>query len=337
MGTSHHMSSKIFVKEADIIDFSCDVLVLKYAQDFYGADAIVSELLGADPYSSNYSIDISPLPGQHVLLPSQGKIAAKNVLFVGVVELYEFDYAQIRKLAKESLRILAKQMPEVAHIGMTMHGVGYGLDEKESFLALIAGLFDAFHNSTVPPSLKRITVVDKNHDRATRLRRILKEYLPSDSSTNKQRLLSKASPPSRIASAGLESKNKPHVFVAMPFSKQMKDVYRFGILEPVNAAGFLCERVDMEIFIGDVLNHMKSRIKTATLIIADLTGANPNVYLEVGYAWGKNRPTLFLAQKSDELKFDVQGHRCIIYETISELADKLKAELVALKSNLTTR
>ncbi|MDT4952733.1 MAG: hypothetical protein QOJ02_871 [Acidobacteriota bacterium] len=330
------MSSKIFVKEADIIDFSCDVLVLKYAQDFYGADAIVSELLGADPYSSNYSIDISLLPGQHFLLPSQGKIAAKNVLFVGVVELSKFDYGKIRALAKKSLRILAKRMPEAAHIGMTIHGVGYGLDEKESFLAQIAGLFDAFHNNAVPPSLKRITIVDKNHDRAVRLRRILKEHLPSESSAKKQRLVSKASPPSRIASAGLESKNKPHVFVAMPFSKQMEDVYRFGIMEPVDAAGFLCERVDMEIFIGDILTHIKLRIETATLIIADLTGANPNVYLEVGYAWGKNRPALFLAQNSDEIKFDLQGQRCIIYETIYELADKLKAELAALKLNLTT-
>lgn len=320
------MSSKIFVKEADIVDFSCDVLVLKFAQSFYGADALVARLL-----SSNPSKDVSPPLGKHVLLPSQGKIAAKDVLFVGVVPLYQFDYEQIRKLAKESLRILAKEMPNTAHIAMTIHGVGYGLDEKESFLAQIGGLFDAFNDGTMPPSLKRITIVEKDRDRAIRLKRILKESLPSEPSANKQSVVSKASPPKKIASAGSQSKNKPHVFVAMPFSKQMVDVYRFGILEPVNSANFLCERVDMEAFTGDILTRIKSRIETASLVIADLTGASANVYLEVGYAWGKDRPTLFLAQKSDELKFDVQGQRCIIYETISELKDKLEKELAALK------
>jgi hypothetical protein len=320
------MNSTISVECADIVDFACDVIVLKYAQDFYGADELVANLLRPDRLE-----EVSPRPGKYALLDSEGKLKAKKVLFVGVLALNQFDYEQIRKFAKESLGILAKVMPDAAHIALTIHGVGYGLDEKESFLAQIAGLFDAFSNETVPPSLKRVTIVDKNQDRAIRLKWILKESLPSEPFARKQRGLSKSSPPSKIASAGSQSKNKPHVFVAMPFSKQMGDVYRFGILEPVNAAGFLCERVDMEAFIGDILTRIKSRIETASLVIADLSGASANVYLEVGYAWGKNRPTLFLAQKSEELKFDVQGQKCIIYETISELKDKLEKELAGLK------
>ena len=59
--------------------------------------------------------------------------------------------------------------------------------------------------------------------------------------------------------------------------------------------------------LGHILDRIKLRIETATLVIADLTGANANVYLEVGYAWGKNRPTLLLAKVGDELKFDVRG------------------------------
>jgi hypothetical protein len=98
----------------------------------------------------------------------------------------------------------------------------------------------------------------------------------------------------------------------------------------VNAAGFLCERVDMATFTGDILTRIKSRIETAALIVADLTGANPNVYLEVGYAWGKDRPTLLLTKKSDELKFDVRGQRCLVYKNIADLAKKLEADLAAL-------
>ena len=116
----------------------------------------------------------------------------------------------------------------------------------------------------------------------------------------------------------------------MPFCDDMEDTFVFGIQGPVNAAGYLCERVDFSTFTGDILARIKSRIETASLIIADLTGANPNVYLEVGYAWGKGRPTLLIAKTSDELKFDVQGQRCLIYKSIRDLATKLETDLAAL-------
>jgi hypothetical protein len=78
------------------------------------------------------------------------------------------------------------------------------------------------------------------------------------------------------------------------------------------------------------LDRVKNRIDTAALIVADLTGANANVYLEVGYAWGRGRPTLLIARSGDDLKFDVRGHRCIIYENIVDLSKKLSNDLKAL-------
>ncbi len=43
-------------------------------------------------------------------------------------------------------------------------------------------------------------------------------------------------------------------------------------------------------------------------MIAVLTGANPNVYLEVGYAWGKGRrPTILVTDDAEDPRFDVQG------------------------------
>ncbi|HSK79131.1 MAG TPA: hypothetical protein VLQ45_21945, partial [Thermoanaerobaculia bacterium] len=66
------------------------------------------------------------------------------------------------------------------------------------------------------------------------------------------------------------------------------------------------------------------------LIVADLTGDNANVYLEVGYAWGRGRPTLLIARSSDDLKFDVRGQRCIIYENIVDLSKRLSNDLKTL-------
>ena len=75
---------------------------------------------------------------------------------------------------------------------------------------------------------------------------------------------------------------------------------------------------------------VRDRIASSKLLVADLTGANPNVYLEVGYAWGCKIPTVLLVKDSAELKFDVAGHRCLVYKSIAQLEESLKRELKVL-------
>lgn len=121
------------------------------------------------------------------------------------------------------------------------------------------------------------------------------------------------------------------MFVAMPFNTDMNDVFYYGIEAPVHASGLLCERMDHISFTGEIMDWMKRKIETAALIIAEMSGANPNVYLEVGFAWGKGRPTLLLARNGVSLEFDAKGHRCIFYTGIKDLEDKIKREMVELK------
>src|SRR5437867_4244288 len=118
------MSKRISIKTADVLELPCDVLVLKYAQGFYGVDHAVFGRLKEE-------FNAWPEPGGFVLLPSKGAVAAENVLFVGVTDLYEFDYPLIRDFATTSLRVLGREVPDASRIAMTIHGVGYGLDERE--------------------------------------------------------------------------------------------------------------------------------------------------------------------------------------------------------------
>ena len=134
-----------------------------------------------------------------------------------------------------------------------------------------------------------------------------------------------------IDSAGFGSESKPYVFVAMPFLKEMEDVFYFGIQDPTHAAGFLCERIDNEAFIGEIMDQVKKKIESAAVVVADLTGSNPNVYLEVGYAWGKGHPTILLIRAKEEARFDVRGQRHLTYETIRDLKQKLANEIKQLK------
>lgn len=116
----------------------------------------------------------------------------------------------------------------------------------------------------------------------------------------------------------------------MSFADEFADLYDYGILGAVDAAGYLYERADMESFTGNIMKWVKDRIATANLVVDDLTGANANVYLEVGYAWGHGRPTILLVNETEQLKFDVRDQRCLTYSRIKELEEKLKSELMKL-------
>jgi hypothetical protein len=295
----------------NVVTFAADVVALKYAQGLHGADQAMAHALNAKP---------APAAGEHIWLAAQNRVAARQVLFVGTPSVFRLNYQDIRDFAGRALAVIGREAPATRYVAMTVHGVNVGLDERESFMAQLAGLLDARKNGQLPPFLERVTIVEKNQGRAARLQQLLDllPLAPKSAGSSSQ---------SPLNSAGQQSQHKPHIFVAMPFSDEMEDTYIFGIQQPVHAAGYLCERVDMSSFTGDILGRIKARIETAELVIADLTGSNPNVYLEVGYAWGKERPTLLLIRQDEKLRFDVQGHRCLFYKNISDLAKKLGSDL----------
>lgn len=319
-------------------------LALKYAQGFYGTDQLVASLL------SNIGIDVNtlqPSVGNSRYIETRNCIQADYALFIGVPELFYFNYQHIQEFAAQVLQTLADIAPITRHLAMTIHGANCGLDEIEAFLSQFKGYLDALQSGQFPPNLEKITIIDRNPQRVKRLREAFEENFShahfisqtKDRWTyrlDKQQLninFKSNQWSSKVSEkAGIASEVKPYVFVAMPFKKDMDDVYYYGIQQPARAAGFICERVDQEAFTGDILDQVKRKIETAAVVVAELTGANPNVYLEVGYAWGKGRPTLLLVKNEQELCFDVRGQRCLKYERIKDLEETLNKELNDLKS-----
>jgi hypothetical protein len=134
----------------------------------------------------------------------------------------------------------------------------------------------------------------------------------------------------RLRSVGYDSGQRAHAFVAMPFAEDFEDPFHYGIEPAVRKAGFLCERMDRLAFTGDVVDMLKRRIAGAAFMVADVTGANANVYLEIGFAWGSGIPTVLLRNEGTDLKFDVRGQRCLTYKTIRDLETKLHTELSSM-------
>jgi len=106
---------------------------------------------------------------------------------------------------------------------------------------------------------------------------------------------------------------KPFVFVLMPFARTFDNVYEDGIKAACNEAGAYCERVDEQDFDGTILQRIYNQISKADIIVADVTGCNPNVFYETGYAHALDKRVIFLAKDIADIPFDTQHFPHIIY------------------------
>ena len=315
----------------DVLKLPSDLLLLKFAQAPYGLDwKVASQLVALGKCSVE---DIRPAPGEAVIFDAPPQVAAKRVMFVGTQGLYLFGYEEMHEFAGRAVAILAERCPEVECITTTVHGVGYGLDAGESVQHLALGFLEGIR-SAPRSNLSRVTFAD----RSPALFRVISTALHSMGVRTGASAPGSVEPPLTSWSGmyGETRSQKPslpdksHAFVAIPFSDEFQDVYEFGIYAPVRRIGYICEKVDQISFTGDILRQIQERIHSAKFMIADLTGARPNVYLEVGYAWGRDIPVIFLAREGETLHFDVKTHRCIYYKTIGQLSrdlEKLISEL----------
>ena len=126
--------------------------------------------------------------------------------------------------------------------------------------------------------------------------------------------------------------SKPQAFVVMQFSDAFNALYT-DVIKPT------CEQFDLKAIRADdiyksglIINDIARSIQEASVIIADVTTDNPNVFYEVGYAHGIKKATILLSDRTREkLPFDVAGFRTLFYDnTIGGKGDvevRLKAHL----------
>lgn len=129
-------------------------------------------------------------------------------------------------------------------------------------------------------------------------------------------------------------KPKPFVFVLMPFNAEFDDVYRCGIKPACERAGAYAERVDEQVFQGSILQRIYNQIAKADVVVADMTGRNPNVFYETGYAHALGRPVIHLAQSTDDIPFDLKHYPHLIYnrrivDLLPELERRVRMTLEA--------
>lgn len=110
-------------------------------------------------------------------------------------------------------------------------------------------------------------------------------------------------------------KSAPKAFVVMQFSPEYNELYE-EVIKPN------CKKFGLEVIRADdmytnslILEDITKNIREASVVIADITVDNPNVFYEVGYAHAINKPTILLSDKKRaKLPFDVSGFRTLFYE-----------------------
>ena len=92
-------------------------------------------------------------------------------------------------------------------------------------------------------------------------------------------------------------------FVLMPFTAPLTAIYSTFIRPTVEAAGLVCRRADDIKSNKAIIQDIWKSICEARLIVADMSGLNPNVMYELGIAHTLGKETVLIYQKGESVKF----------------------------------
>jgi hypothetical protein len=128
-------------------------------------------------------------------------------------------------------------------------------------------------------------------------------------------------------------KRKQVVFAAMPFEADYDDVFLVAMAGAAKELDIACVRLDKEEFVGDIPLRIREEITNSAAVIADVSGASPNVLYEVGFAHALKKPTVHICSTPlDKMPFDIGQQNTLAYNKgqTYHLKTKLLARLKAV-------
>jgi hypothetical protein len=134
-------------------------------------------------------------------------------------------------------------------------------------------------------------------------------------------------------------------FVLMPFAPEFRPGYDDLIRPAVGAAGLECVRADQEA-LGHIHQMMFERILESPVVIADISGCNPNVFYELGVAHSTARKAITVVREDwrERIPFDIAPYRVIVYpqrpegsatdQVLNDYRDSLRRAVEALTASI---
>jgi nucleoside 2-deoxyribosyltransferase len=103
----------------------------------------------------------------------------------------------------------------------------------------------------------------------------------------------------------------------MPFATSFDPVFaatRTGASSAVPEQSIDCYWLKDQMAAGRITDDILDGLQHSAFCIADLTGNNPNVMWETGYAMALGKPTILIGQNVETIPFDLKIHRVLPYE-----------------------
>lgn len=123
-----------------------------------------------------------------------------------------------------------------------------------------------------------------------------------------------ASRDKRGKNASANTKHLPECFTIMPFGDWFDDYYNDVYKCAIEESGLRPLRADDLYRPSAIVNDIWELTKRAKVVLADLTGKNPNVFYELGLAHALGKPAVLVTQSIADVPFDLRALRVIEYD-----------------------
>lgn len=117
--------------------------------------------------------------------------------------------------------------------------------------------------------------------------------------------------------------------------KRADQVFKYIIAPVCEATGFDPIRVDQLNQPDSITQTIIDYLKSSELVIADITGHNPNAFYEMGYRAATNKTIINIKDKNEKIPFDIAGIRAFDYD-LSDLdsVEEIKSRLIKTISTI---
>lgn len=123
------------------------------------------------------------------------------------------------------------------------------------------------------------------------------------------------------------NERSPQVFVLMPFSEENEWLFYEVLAPTIRELGLEPIRADTSLDQQNILKDIVAGIMASSIVVADITGLNPNVMYELGMAHGLQKPTIILTQSVSSAPFDLRPYRMLPYSSHFQDANRLMTQL----------
>ena len=132
--------------------------------------------------------------------------------------------------------------------------------------------------------------------------------------------------------------NEHLVFMLSPFEEPYNTIYEDHIRPAVESLdGLSCLRADDIYDNRPIMEDIWRYTNEARMLIAELTGRNPNVFYETGIAHTVGKEVILITQSMEDVPFDLKHLRCIVYEYTPRGIATLEENLKNTISNVLAR